>query len=178
VQVEFAPRPYPNGGSLYELELYAVAARCTGVPPGLHYYDPAGHRLGLLRERTPAVERLLADAARDAGVPSSAIQVLLVVSARFPRRAWKYAATAYANTLKNAGVLLQTMSLVATAMGLAPCAVPGGGAGRFPAVVGTDPVEECAVGAFLLGSGPDRPEAAEGPEVAGEIAGVASQLSV
>jgi SagB-type dehydrogenase family enzyme len=168
VVVEFAPRPYPNGGSLYELELYAVTERCAGTPPGLYYYDPLGHRLGLVAERTEVVERLLVDAARSAGVPSSRLQVLLFVSARFPRRAWKYASTAYANTLKNVGALYQTMHLVATAMGQASCAVPDVDTERFAAATGIDAFAEGPVGAFLIGSRPAVPGAGDGP------AGVAS----
>jgi hypothetical protein len=37
--------------------------------------------------------------------------------ARFERRAWKYASTAYSNTVKNAGVLVETIGLVATSLG-------------------------------------------------------------
>src|SRR5262249_22547852 len=34
VRMEFAPRPYPAGGGLYELELYAVIQACADVAPG------------------------------------------------------------------------------------------------------------------------------------------------
>lgn len=59
---------------------------------------------------------------------------------------------AYATTLKNVGVLYQTMYLVATAMGLAPCALGGGDSDRFAAAVGSDYYTETSVGEFLLGS--------------------------
>ena len=49
--------------------------------------------------------------------------VLLILGARFQRVSWKYASIAYSLTLKHVGVLYQTMYLVATAMGLAPCGV-------------------------------------------------------
>jgi SagB-type dehydrogenase family enzyme len=45
--------------------------------------------------------------------------VLIVLAARFARMTWKYEGIGYANLLKDAGGLLQTRYLVATAMGLA-----------------------------------------------------------
>jgi SagB-type dehydrogenase family enzyme len=62
---------------------------------------------------------------------------------------------AYAATLKNVGVLYQSMYLVATAMGLAPCGLGGGNAALFADVVGTDYFAESSVGEFLLGTAPD-----------------------
>ncbi len=83
--------------------------------------------------------------------------VHLTVVSRIKRLSWKYAAHSYALTLKNTGVLLQTLHLVATAMGLSGCAV-GGGDGEHPArVLGLAPDTEIPVGAFLLGSAPDAP---------------------
>src|SRR5581483_11337311 len=63
VRMDFASRPYPAGGSLYELELYAAVNRCAGLRPGLYYYDALRHRLTRLGGRTPEVDGLLRDAA-------------------------------------------------------------------------------------------------------------------
>jgi SagB-type dehydrogenase family enzyme len=152
VRLEFAPRPYPAGGSLYELELYAAIQTCTDLGPGLYHYDPAGHRLIRLRGRTADVAALLRDAAASTGVPEDSVQVLLILAARFARVAWKYESIAYALTLKHVGVLYQTMYLAATAMGLAPCAIGGGDADLFARAAGTDYCAETSVGEFLLGS--------------------------
>jgi SagB-type dehydrogenase family enzyme len=152
VRLEFAPRPYPAGGGLYELELYAAIQACTDLAPGLYHYDPAGHRLIRLRGRTAEVAALLRDAAGSTGVPEDGVQVLLILAARFARVAWKYESIAYALTLKHVGVLYQTMYLAATAMGLAPCAVGGGDADLFARAAGTDYHAETSVGEFLLGS--------------------------
>jgi SagB-type dehydrogenase family enzyme len=154
VQLDLALRPYPGGGALYELELYPVVNICNGLGSGLHYYDPLNHRLGLLSRRTIEVEQLLEAAARTAEVSGDRLQVLLVVAARFQRRAWQYASTAYSTTLKDVGVLYQTMYLVATVMGLAPCAVSGGDSDLFASVADTDYYAETSVGGFLLGRGP------------------------
>ena len=131
IRVEGTTRPYPAGGGLYELEVYAVVDRCRGLHAGLYYYDALDHRLGRVAGRTDEVEALLSDAAEAAGVAPASLQVLLVLASRFPRLAWKYASLAYALTLKHVGVMYQTMYLAATAMGLAPCALGGGDSDLF-----------------------------------------------
>jgi SagB-type dehydrogenase family enzyme len=156
VRLQLAPRPYPAGGSLYELELYAAVQACTNLAPGLYHYDPARHRLIRLHGRTAEVANLLRDAAESTAIPADTVQVLLILAARFPRLAWKYESIAYALTLKHVGVVYQTMYLAATAMGLAPCAVGGGDADLFARAAGTDYYAETSVGEFLLGN--PRPE--------------------
>jgi SagB-type dehydrogenase family enzyme len=152
VRLDFASRPYPAGGGLYELELYAAVNLCANVGPGLYHYDPSGHRLARLCGRTADVDGLLRDAAGSAAVPAGSLQVLLILAARFARVAWKYESIAYALTLKHVGVVLQTMYLAATAMGLGPCAVGCGDADRFARAAGTDYYAETSVGEFLLGT--------------------------
>jgi SagB-type dehydrogenase family enzyme len=150
--MDFASRPYPAGGGLYELEVYAAVNRCANLEPGLYHYDPLRHRLARLCGRTEEVASLLRDAAESTTVPAADLQVLLILAARFSRVAWKYESIAYALTLKHVGVLLQTMYLAATAMGLGPCAVGGGDADLFARAAGTDYCAETSVGEFLLGS--------------------------
>ena len=145
-------RPYPSGGARYGLELYAVVAACRGVPPGIHHYDPLRHRLEGLEATRADVDTLLRFASAAAG-GSVRPQVLIVIAARFRRVTSKYRAMAYALILKEVGVLLQNMYLVATAMGLAPCALGGGDPERFARLIGADFHEETSVGEFLLGSG-------------------------
>jgi SagB-type dehydrogenase family enzyme len=152
VRQDFASRPYPAGGGLYELEVYAAIQACNHLAPGLYYYDPAGHRLIRLCGRTADVSDLLRDAAQSTGTPEDTLQVLLILTTRFARVAWKYQSIAYALTLKHVGVLYQTMYLAATAMGLAPCAIGGGDADLFARATGIDYCTETSVGEFLLGN--------------------------
>jgi len=154
VTVEIASRPYPGAGGLYELEIYAAVNSCDGLLPGLYRYDPLGHRLVLLRGLTPEVEALLSYAGSSIAVPVDQLQLLLILTARFQRIAWKYASVAYSLILKDAGVVFQTMYLVATAMGLAPCALGGGDADMFARASGIDYYAESSVGEFLLGARP------------------------
>jgi SagB-type dehydrogenase family enzyme len=152
VRQDFAARPYPAGGGLYELEVYAAIQVCDPLAPGLYHYDAAGHRLIRLQGRTPDVAALFRDAAESTATSEDTLQVLLILAARFLRVAWKYESIAYALTLKHVGVLYQTMYLTATAMGLAPCAIGGGDADLFARAAGTDYYAETSVGEFLLGN--------------------------
>ncbi|GAA2756906.1 SagB family peptide dehydrogenase [Actinopolymorpha rutila] len=148
-----ATRPYPNGGALYELDLYVVAATCEGLPGGLYRYDGAGHRLlPVSGDADPAP--LLDYAARSIHGRVEDLHVLVTIAARFGRMTWKYQSVAYSLILKDVGVLMQTMYLAATAMGLAPCALGGGDADLFARVAGVDYFTETSVGEFLLGGSP------------------------
>ena len=148
---ESSNRPYPSGGACYDLELYVAVNVCTGLLSGLYHYCPLAHQLHRISGGTRAVEALLEGAAAAAGQPAMP-QILIVLAARFQRVAWKYEAMAYALSLKHVGVLYQTMYLVATAMGLAACALGGGNADVFSSAAGTDYYAETSVGEFMLGS--------------------------
>jgi len=152
VVMDLAPRPYPAGGGLYELEIYAVVNACDGLAPGLYYHNPSQHQFIRVQDRQQSAENLLRDAAESTAVPAGELQVLFVLAARVPRVAWKYESIAYALILKHVGVVYQTMYLVATAMGLAACAVGGGDADLFARATGCKYVAEASVGEFLLGS--------------------------
>ncbi|MCK9897883.1 SagB family peptide dehydrogenase [Frankia sp. AgB32] len=155
-QQEVLDRPVPSGGSVHPLDLYAAVRHCGGVPAGLYRYQPDGHGLVLVSDDVRGVRRLLAAvplAPDGAALP----QVLLVASARFGRVMWKYESMAYALLLKDLGVLYQSLYLIATAMGLAPCALGGGDSAMFARLAGLDPYEEGSVGEFAVGSMPTAP---------------------
>ena len=149
----FALRPYPNGGGLYELDVYPLVRLCDGVPAGLHRYDPVGHALVPVSEPSAYTEGLVQHA-RVAALMERPPQVLLVIAARFGRVSWKYEGMPYALTLKHVGVLYQTLYLAATAMGLAPCGLGGGDSDLFARAAGTEYEAESSVGEFILGSLP------------------------
>lgn len=152
-EMEYLSRPYPSGGSAYELELYPVVRLVDGLEPGMYHYDASSHELARVSGMSPAVRRLLATAATTSagGTPP---QVLLIVAARFDRLMWKYEAMPYALILKHVGVLYQTMYLAATAMGIGPCGLGGGDPDAFAEATGLDPLREASVGEFMLGSRP------------------------
>jgi SagB-type dehydrogenase family enzyme len=147
-------RPFPSGGALYETEVYVIANQCEGLEAGLYHYRPDDHALYRVSGRTPDVDLLLRSGMTGA-IIATPPQVMLVLTARFAKVAWKYETMAYAVMLKHVGVIIQTLYLVATAMGLAPCGLGGGSAEMFARASGVDPLVEGSVGEFLLGTAPD-----------------------
>ncbi len=151
--LDFAWRPYPTGGASYELEVYLSVDRCSGLGSGFYHYDAARHCLVKLRDRTREMDKILRLAFLATGLQARP-QVVLHMAARFQRVTWKYRAIAYSGILRNAGVLYQTLYLVATAMGIAPCGLGSGNIELFQRVTGLDPMVEGSVGDFGLGNLP------------------------
>ena len=149
---ELLSRPYPSGGGVYELELYPVVRNVAGLEPGMYHYDSFEHVLRpVARAESRAVSQLIK--------PTSATltggaepQLLLVIAARAGRIMWTYEQIGYAAILKDVGVLMQTIYLTATAMGLGVCAQGFGDTAAFVAATGVDELQECSVGSIIVGS--------------------------
>jgi SagB-type dehydrogenase family enzyme len=146
-------RTYPSAGAAYDLELYLTALRCNGIRAGIYHYEPVEHALTLVTDDPKWTVALLDDANKAVG---STPQLLLTLTSRFSRLTWKYRGLSYAATLKNVGVLSAHMYLVATAMGLAPCAVGTGDSALFAKATGIDWRVESSVGEFALGTLPEQ----------------------
>lgn len=147
-------RPYPNGGASYELELYITVDSCEGLERGIYHYDPMQHVLRLIQPDEQYVKYLVHDAWMSAAKTVSP-QVLITYAPRFQRLSWKYRGMGYSASLKNVGALYQTMYLVATAMGLAPCGLGNGNAELFCKATGNDYYLESSTAEFMLGSLPE-----------------------
>lgn len=146
-----AHRPYPSGGGCYPLEIHPLVVGCDGLAPGLYWYDAGGHRLCFRRRTSNDLEALVAGAVPDPRRPSIP-HVVLVIGASFARVQSAYEAIAYALILKEVGALMQTMSLVAEAMGLAGCALGWGDAALFARAAGLPALVHGSVGEFALGT--------------------------
>lgn len=153
---ELVSRPYPSGGSVYELEIYPIVRNVAGLAPGMYHYDSFDHVLRpVAAADSPAVVRLLKSTSATL-TNGAEPQVLLVMAARSGRVMWTYEQVAYAVILKHVGVLMQTLYLAATAMGLGACAQGFGDTAAFVAAAGVDELEECSVGSMIVGSAPPR----------------------
>ena len=150
VPYQVSARPYPSAGSRYELDLYLTVDRCAGLPRGIYHYDPEGHALTLVNERSEHVDELLDGAMVLVGAHRRP-PVLITMTARMGRLSWVYDSIAYATTLKHVGVLQQTLYLVATALGLAPCALATGDDEVATAAFGLEYPAEVSVGEFVVG---------------------------
>jgi SagB-type dehydrogenase family enzyme len=157
-EVSYAARPYPSGGSAYELELYLTVANCKGLPRGFYHYDADLHALVPIAVRAQQLDAQLA-AAEFAMGASGAPQILITIAARFGRVSWKYSSVAYSLILKDVGVLIQTLYLMATDMRLGGCAIGTNNIDLFAKMTGLEFHVEGPVGQFALG----RPGSAEAP---------------
>lgn len=157
---ELSRRPYPGGGAMYELEIYPVVRLCKGLHQGVYHYDPLNHQLEQIVE---SEDDIFAASGYEV-INTIPPQVVLVITARFGRLFRRYRSVAYALLLKHVGVLQQNFYLVATNMGLAPCALGGGDSDAFGRAVGLNYIQESAVGEFLVGSLPNRNVEASGLE--------------
>jgi SagB-type dehydrogenase family enzyme len=152
--------PCPGAGGLHEIELYLSVDRCAGVAPGFYHYAADRHLLEPWPDSAAASGRLLRQA-REAMGAAAGPDLLVTLAARIQRVSWKYQAIAYALIIKDAGVLFQQMHLVATALGLAPCAIGTGDTQVFAQVSGLDYARETSVGEFALSGGPEAAAAGE-----------------
>jgi len=150
--VTFAARPYPSGGGEYELELYLAVDKCEGLQRGFYHYDAGGHALVPIGVKTDELEALLTGAEFAMGAPA-APQILITIAARFGRVSWKYSSLAYALILKDVGVLIQTLYLMATDMGLGGCAIGVTNIDLFAKMTGIEFHVEGPVGQFAMGRG-------------------------
>ena len=74
------------------------------------------------------------------------------MTSRHSRLAWKYEGVAYALALKDVGVIMGALQMVATAMGLGAVPIGSGGASSLSAALGVTELEYSPVGEILLGS--------------------------
>jgi len=150
--VAYTSRPYPSGGSAYALELYLTVGNCEGLARGFYHYDADRHALVPIAARAQELDAQLAAAAfaMDAAGPP---QILITIAARFDRVSWKYSSIAYSLILKDVGVLVQTLYLMATDMGLGGCAIGTNNIDLFAKMTGIEFHVEGPVGQFALGRG-------------------------
>lgn len=150
--ISYAAKPYPSGGASYELELYLTVANCEGLARGFYHYDANGHALVPIEVRTDEFDSMLTGAGFAMDAPA-APQILLTITARFGRVSWKYSGIAYSLILKDVGVLIQTLYLMATDMGLGGCAIGITNIDLFAKMTGIEFHVEGPVGQFALGRG-------------------------
>jgi SagB-type dehydrogenase family enzyme len=151
-EVEYAARPYPSGGSAYELELYLAVANCEGLPRGFYHYDADRHALVPIDAGTAELDALFASAEFAMDAPAVP-QILITIAARFDRVAWKYSSIAYSLVLKDTGVLIQTLYLMASELQLGGCAIGSINIDLFAKITGIEFHIEGPVCQFALGRG-------------------------
>jgi SagB-type dehydrogenase family enzyme len=150
--IAYTTRPYPSGGSSYELELYLAVANCEGLARGFYHYDADRHALVPIGVRPQDFDASLAAAVFAMDAPG-APQILITIAARFDRISWKYSSIAYSLILKDVGVLIQTLYMMVTEMGLGGCAIGTNNIDLFAKMTGIEFHIEGPVGQFAIGRG-------------------------
>jgi SagB-type dehydrogenase family enzyme len=149
-----ARRSYPSGGGRHPLEIYPLVRAVESLAPGFYHYDAHRHALRPLGDPGAPRNALFGIAKHNMDAPIASRgdpAVLLVVTAVVGRTCWKYRGIPYQLILQEVGALHQTLSLVATRLGLAGCPI-----GAFPELavaelLGLDSRDEAQVGLFALG---------------------------
>ena len=158
------PRRHPSGGRLCDAAV-SVGGReltsssfiwrstnATGLRADFITTTPAVTRWCRSTCRTPQLDALLTEAQLSMDAPAPP-QIVITIAARFGRVSWKYSSLAYALILKDVGVLIQTLYLMATDMGLGGCAIGSTNIDLFAKMTGIEFHVEGPVGQFALGRG-------------------------
>ncbi|CDZ79840.1 SagB-type dehydrogenase domain protein [Candidatus Rubidus massiliensis] len=144
-------RPYPGAGAIHEIDFYLVINACEGLRPGIYYYEPFNHELFRKNVEWQFVQKIISNAREAMGANSTTPQIVFTLTSQFKKIAWKYEKMSYRCTLISMGAIFQTMSLVATAMGLASCIVGSGDSSLFGKALNINSFQEGAIGEFALG---------------------------
>src|SRR5262249_43952983 len=114
-QQHYPRRAVPSGGGLYPLEVYLCAWHVEGLAGGIYHYDVYTHSLEQLTLGTPYGALFPLVFAPESLQGAAAV---LVLSAMFERVRFKYGEFGYRLIWADTGCMSQTLSLVATALGL------------------------------------------------------------
>lgn len=132
-------KPVPSAGATHSIEIWVFATGITGLARGVWWYDSIHHELRWVSD-------LPADLTLTYGAPA-----MLMLASRHARVSWKYERIAHALTLKDAGVLLQTLHLTAQAVGAGSCILGSGPVDQVMAVLNLDSRAWVLVGEIVLG---------------------------
>lgn len=113
----FPVRAVPSAGGIESVEAYLVARDIAGLAPGIYRYRSGPHRLAPITT-TGSMRLALAELCPYTSWIDDA-QALVALVGRLDRLAWKYGPQSYRLVHLDAGAVLQTLYLVATALGLA-----------------------------------------------------------
>jgi SagB-type dehydrogenase family enzyme len=145
-------RPHPSAGGRHPLEITVAALHVAGLAPRAYRFDPFDGCLYETRADPRRLDRLPEQLGQSMGseLPVEPAAVLLI-TAVFARTMWKYEQIGLGLIYKDAGALLQTLHLVAQALGLAGSAVHLRGEAEIARWLGLDPMEESLVACFAVG---------------------------
>jgi len=113
-------RAYPSAGALQPIEAYVYAGMVEGVARGIYHYNPGSHCLEPIK---------MGDYTRplwEAGLGQEHLRsapAIIILTAVYPRTAWKYGLRAYRYVHWDAGFAGENIYIACEALGLATVAV-------------------------------------------------------
>jgi SagB-type dehydrogenase family enzyme len=140
-------RGVPSAGGLFPLELYLLSQRVNELADGLYHYNVRRHSLEPLKTaRFADFESVLYNYPFIENA-----NIVLLMSAVFPRIQKKYGPRGYRYLLLEAGHAAQNLCLLATTQGLASLCMGGYADARLNAMLGLNPAEEGVVYSVAAG---------------------------
>ena len=139
-----------SAGGRFPLELYVAVPGGSGVPAGVHWYDPLDHALVQV------------------GTPPRGDAPALVVTGVPWRTGWRYRERGYRHVYWDAGTMLAQVLAVADSAGLTASLHTWFPDAAVAALVGADGVHEWPVAVVALGEGAPALDAT-GPAASGEV---------
>jgi SagB-type dehydrogenase family enzyme len=131
----FLFRASGSAGARFPLEVYASTRGVTGVPDGVHWYDPAQHAL-----------------VQVAPGATGAVTTLVVTGVPW-RTGWRYAERGWRHLYWDAGTLLSQLSAAAASAGMAPLLRSLFPDAAVRELIGADGVHEYPIALLSLGDG-------------------------
>jgi putative peptide maturation dehydrogenase len=119
-QLTILKKTSPSGGSQHPVEVYPLVRAVESLQPGLYHYAVENHELELIEPHTSEEVAALILEVTAGQAHFATAQVVFLMTARFSRNFWKYAAhaKAYRVLLLDAAHLSQTLYLVCAELGL------------------------------------------------------------
>ena len=145
-------RAAPSAGALYAGEVYVVAARVEGLPPGPYYYGVRGHALVAL-DGGGDVSGVAAALERP-GDAAGALAALLLTNV-FARYGVRYANRGYRYALIDSGHIGENLRLAAGELGLGVRSPRRFEDDALNALLGVDGEEEAVCAVHLVSRGPE-----------------------
>jgi SagB-type dehydrogenase family enzyme len=141
-------RAAPSAGALYAGEMYVVAERVIGIPPGVYYYSPRERALVLVRSGS-AMDAVGECVERPSEVDNAHAVVLLTNV--FRRYGWRYANRGYRYALIDTGHIGENLRLVARSSAFADLAPSRFWDDRLNDLLGVDGSAEAVCALHILG---------------------------
>ena len=143
-------RTAPSTGTLYPLDIYALACTVDGLASGLYHYNVRDHSLEELKQGDFLQSIIpLVQINNNAWLEQAGL--ILFVTATFRRTQMKDGERGYRGILLDAGHLAQNIQLAATGLGLGACVLMGCMDDPVNDFLGVDGVEESVLYAISIG---------------------------